>query len=131
MTIFKHTIGPVILATLWISISEFVRNEFLFKSYWTEHYASLGILFPSEPINGGVWGIWSMMLAILFYILSQKFNLVQTTFIGWVAAFVLMWLVIGNLNVLPYGLLIYAVPLSLLECFVAAWIISKTSRAKT
>jgi hypothetical protein len=37
--------------------------------------------------------------------------------------FAMMWIVIGNLAVLPYGLLIFAVPLSLLESFVSVWII--------
>ena len=36
-----------------------------------------------------------------------------------------MWVVIGNLGVLPYGLLLYALPLSLLEAFLAALIIKK------
>ena len=40
-------------------------------------------------------------------------------------AFVMMWVVIGNLDVLPYGILPYALPLSLLEVFGAAWIIRK------
>jgi hypothetical protein len=46
------------------------------------------------------------------------------------AGFVMMWLVIGNLGVLPYGLLFIAVPLSLLEAFLAAFIIVKLSDAK-
>jgi hypothetical protein len=52
----KKTFLPVLLATIWISISEFVRNEFLLKAYWTDHYESMGLVFPSEPINGAVLG---------------------------------------------------------------------------
>jgi hypothetical protein len=33
--------------------------------------------------------------------------------------------VAGNLGFLPFGLLVYAIPLSLLESFVAAYIFSK------
>ncbi len=130
MTIFRHTIMPVILATLWISISEFVRNEYLLKSYWIQHYDGLGIPFPSEPINGAMWGIWSLAFAILIYLISRKFDLLQTTLITWLAAFVMMWMVIGNLSVLPYGILPMAIPLSLFEAFLASWIIRKTSVAK-
>ena len=130
MTIFRHTIMPVILATLWISISEFVRNEYLLKSYWIQHYDGLGIPFPSEPINGAMWGIWSLAMAILIYLISRKFDLLQTTLIVWLAAFVMMWMVIGNLSVLPYGILPMAIPLSLFEAFLASWIIRKTSVAK-
>lgn len=124
---FKKTIFPVLLATIWISISEFVRNEFLVKSYWIEHYKELGLVFPSEPSNGVVWGIWSLLFAISIIIIAKKFSLVQTFMLSWFVGFVLMWVVIGNLSVLPIGLLSLAIPLSLLEVFVAALIIKKLS----
>ena len=123
MKFFKKTILPVLLAGIWISISEFVRNEFIVKSYWTEHYRDLGLIFPSEPLNGAVLGIWSLLFAIAVFIIAKKFTLIQTTILSWFVAFVMMWVVIANLAVLPYGLLWYAVPLSFLESFVAALII--------
>jgi len=125
MKTLKNTILPVILATLWISISEFGRNEFLLKNYWTEHYQNLGLVFPSEPINGAVWGLWSLCFAIAIFIIAKKFSLVQTTFLSWFVGFVLMWISSGNMGVLPFGLLIYAVPLSLLEAFLASYIVKK------
>jgi len=127
MKFFTKTILPILAATVWISISEFVRNEFIVKSFWTNHYNKLGLVFPSEPINGAVWGIWSLLFAIAIFILSTKFTLVQTTLFSWYMGFVLMWFVIGNMGVLPYGLLLYAIPLSLLEAFVASLIIKKLS----
>lgn len=123
MKTLRYTILPILLAAIWISISEFARNELLFKSYWTEHYTQFGMVFPSEPVNGAVWGIWSLLFAIFIYFISKKFNLWQTTFLSWFAAFVLMWFVIGNMGVLPYGLLYFAVPLSLLEAFLASLIV--------
>jgi hypothetical protein len=127
MKSLKHTILPIFLATIWISVSEFVRNEFLVKSYWTKHYQDLGLTFPSEPINGAIWGIWSLMFAIVIYILAKKFTLLHTTILAWFMGFVMMWVVIGNLGVLPYRLLLYAIPLSVLESFIASWIIKKLS----
>ena len=120
---FNKTIAPIILATIWISISEFARNEFLVKSYWTKHYQNLGLTFPSEPINGAIWGIWSLLFAIAIFIIAKKFTLIQTTFIGWFVAIAMMWIALGNLGVLPYGLLFYAIPLSILESFIATLII--------
>jgi hypothetical protein len=122
----KKTLLPILLATIWIGISEFVRNEFLL-SYWTGHYENLGLVFPTEPINGAVWGIWSLCLAIAIFIIAKKFTLTQTTLLSWFVGFVLMWLVIGNMGVLPYGILPFAVPLSLLEAFLASFIIKKFS----
>lgn len=121
----KKTILPVLLATIWISLSEFVRNEFLLKQFWTKHYESLGLVFPSEPVNGAVWGIWSLFLAIAIFIVSKKFGLWQTIALMWFVGFVLMWLVVGNLGVLPVNILIYAVPLSILEVGIAVFIIRK------
>jgi hypothetical protein len=127
MELLKKTVLPIFLATIWISISEFVRNEFLIKSFWTKHYQDLGLSFPAEPINGAVWGIWSLLFACLIFIVAKKFSLLQTTFLAWLVGFVMMWVVIGNLGVLPYGLLAYAIPLSIFESYIASFIVKKSS----
>jgi hypothetical protein len=123
----RKTFIPLLLATLWISISEFVRNEFLLKSFWTEHYGKMGLTFPAEPVNGATWGVWSLLFAVTVYILSKKYSLVHTALISWFVGFVLMWVVIGNLGVLPYRMLFVAIPLSLLEAFIAALIVKRLS----
>jgi len=128
MQTLKKTILPIVLATIWISLSEFVRNEFLLKSYWTDHYQKLGLVFPSEPVNGAVWGIWSLCFAIGISILSQKFSWIQTTFLSWFFGFVFMWLVLGNMGVLPFEIVPFAIPLSLLESFIAAFILKKADQ---
>ena len=113
----------VLAATVWISISEFVRNELLFKAYWVDHFAGLGLTFPDAPVNGVLWGVWSLLFALFIFLLARKFSLAATTGIAWLAGFVLMWVALGNLGVLPFGLLVFAVPLSLLEAVLAAWIV--------
>jgi hypothetical protein len=123
----KKTVLPILLATIWISISEFIRNTFLVHNYWTEHYRNLGLTFPEMPINGAIWGIWSLFFAIGIFIISQRFSLLQTTLLSWFVGFVLMWLVIGNMGILPLGILPLAIPLSLLEAFIATLIIKKLS----
>ncbi len=123
----KKTILPILLSTLWISVSEFTRNEFLLKNIWVEHFQNLGLIFPSEPINGAVWGIWSLTFAVLLFVISRKFNFIETTIIGWFIGFVMMWLVIGNLMVLPFGILYAAIPLSILEVIIVVLIIRKLS----
>lgn len=127
MPLLKKIILPVLLATVWISISEFVRNEFILKHYWIEHYQDLGLTFPSEPINGAVWGIWSLCYAVSIFIVAKKFTLVETFLLSWFIGFVLMWLVIGNMGVLPMNILYFAIPLSLLEAFLASLIVKKLS----
>ena len=121
----KKTLLSILLASIWISVSEFVRNTFILHEYWTEHYEKLGLTFPEQPVNGAVWGIWSLCFSIAIYVISRKFSLLHTTLLSWFVGFVFMWLVIGNLGVLPFSILFIAVPLSLLEAFVASLIIKK------
>jgi hypothetical protein len=45
-------------------------------------------------------GIWSFLMAVIIVYLVGKSRLVETIIITWIMAFVMMWLVIGNLNVL-------------------------------
>jgi predicted neutral ceramidase superfamily lipid hydrolase len=123
---FRNIIA-VILTGIWVNASEFFRNEVLLKTYWIDHYRSLGMTFPSEPLNGMIWVAWGFLFAIAIYLISRKFNLIQTTLISWFMAFVLMWVVTWNLNVLPSAILIYAVPLSLLEAFIGSYICIKMS----
>jgi predicted neutral ceramidase superfamily lipid hydrolase len=117
----------VIFTGFWVNASEFFRNEVLLKTYWVDHYQSLGITFPSEPQNGLIWVAWGFLFAIAIYFISRKFNLIQTTLISWFMAFVLMWVVTWNLNILPSAILMYAVPLSLLEAFIGSYICRKMS----
>ena len=123
---FRNIIA-VILTGIWVNVSEFFRNEVLLKTYWINHYRSLGMTFPSEPLNGMIWVAWGFLFAIAIYIISRKFDLIKTTLISWFMAFVLMWIVTWNLNVLPSAILIYAVPLSLLEAFIGSYICIKMS----
>lgn len=92
-----------------------------------EHYEYIGLVFPSDPNNGAVWGLWSLCFAIVIFIIAKKFTLFQTTLLSWFAGFVLMWLVIGNMSVLPFGILPFAIPLSFLEVFLASLIIKRLS----
>ena len=104
-------------ATVWISLSEFVRNQFLVQSYWVKHYETLGLSFPSSPANGAVWAVWSLCFAIVIFALS------------WAVGFLMMWLVIGNLGVLPFGILPYAIPLSVLEAAIATLLVKRLGSA--
>ena len=115
----------VLLSCVWINAFEFLRNELFLKNVWLAHYQSLGLVFPSAPVNGAVWGLWGLVFAGAIYAVSRQFSLLKGTFLCWSMGFVLMWLVIGNLNVLPMSVLPYAVPLSLLETGVAFWLCTR------
>lgn len=110
---------------MWIATNEFVRNQLVLLDHWTGHYAGLGITFPGDPLNGAVWGIWSLCFAVAICVMARRFSLLETTALAWLAGFVLMWLVVGNLGVLPFSVLPVAIPWSMVEAFGAAWIVKK------
>jgi len=115
----------VTIAGFWITFSEFLRNEILFKSYWIDHYRLLGLKFETTPVNGILWMVWSFLLAYLIYKLLQKYSLRETIILSWIPAFLMMWITIYNLQVLPVSLLLIAVPLSVLEIYVSVLILVK------
>lgn len=115
----------ILVTSFWISASEFFRNQILLNEQWTSHFDSLGIYFPQATINGMLWGIWSLAYALFIYLLARRMSFKETLFIAWFAGFVLMWLVIGNLSVLPIKILWLAIPLSILETYIATWITKK------
>jgi hypothetical protein len=112
---------------LWIAISEFARNQVLLKSAWEAHYQRMGQVFPAAPLNGAIWGLWSLCFAIAIFAIARTGSLVRATALAWFIGFVLMWLVIGNLGVLPFAILPLAIPLSLVEACGAVYIVRRLS----
>jgi len=62
------------------------------------------------------------------FAISRRFSLWRTTFIAWVLGYVMMWVVIWNLSVLPVGILPVAVPFSFVEALGATFICRKLAR---
>lgn len=117
----------ILAATVWISLNEFLRNQLVLIEHWTQHYAAMGLTFPGEPINGAVWGLWSLCFAVAIFVMARRFSLLETTALAWSVGFVLMWLVVGNLGMLPLSILPYAIPWSMVEAFGAVWIVKKVT----
>lgn len=115
----------VLAAGIWIGFSEFLRNELLFKHHWLGKYASLGLEFPSAPLNNALWGVWGFILAGCIVALIRRVSFRATAALIWTLGFLLMWIVTGNLDVLPLGLLPVAVPWSVAEVGVAVAVARK------
>ena len=124
----KRTIVTIFLTTAWIGFSEFVRNQLIFLSYWQSHYEKLGLTFPAGALNGAIWGMWSFIFAVCIFIISKKYSFKETALLAWVFGFVMMWVAIGNLGVLPYKILWAAVPLSIFEATIATLIVKERSQ---
>lgn len=112
----------VVVAGIWVGLCEFVRNQLVLVAQWQSHYKGMGLVFPSKPANGMMWMVWSFLMAGTTFAISRRFNLPQTTLIAWVMGYVMMWVVIWDLSVLPIGILPIAVPFSFVEALGAAFI---------
>lgn len=118
----NRTLPATLAAGAWINLSEFLRNEVLFKSRWVDHYDRLGLVFPSTALTNVLWVVWGFLAAALVVRIAARFSFTEAVLIGWGFTFALMWLVIGNLAVLPHELLPVAVPWSVVEVVGAVWI---------
>jgi membrane associated rhomboid family serine protease len=118
----KRFVLAALISGIWINLSEFLRNEFLFKQWWLEKYESLRLTFPSGPVNGALWVLWGFLFAASVVALRRRLSFLETTLLAWVMGFVLMWIVIGNMNVLPHKILLVAVPWSVAEVAIAVCI---------
>lgn len=121
----SRNVSAILAAGLWINASEFLRNEVILKGFWVAHYKTLGLTFPDSAVNGMLWIVWGFVCAITIFAISRRFALAGATALAWTIAFVMMWIVTFNLDVLPPALLAFAVPLSILEIFVATLICRK------
>jgi hypothetical protein len=128
----KPGVGRVVLAValsgVWVGLCEFVRNQVLLAGQWKAHYAAMGLSFPSQPVNGMMWMVWSFLAAGVAFVISRRFSLWPTTLIIWVAGYMMMWVVIWNLSVLPLGILPIAVPFSFVEALGAAFVCRRLAR---
>ena len=121
----KKAFLPVLLAGVWVNACEFIRNELLFKHYWVDHFAGMGLTFPSQPVNGAVGVVWGFSMAAFVWAISRRFCLRDTFLLSWFACFLMMWMVAWNLSVLPVALLWIAVPFSMAEVLGASVIVRK------
>lgn len=117
----KRFFLAVLAAGLWMNISEFIRNELLIKQVWISGFEEIGLSFPSAPINGAVWALWVFIFVAVLAWLTIRFNILMSTIISWVNGYVLLWIAMWNMGVLPSGLLWWAVPWSFVEVYIAAF----------
>ena len=121
----KNHVRAIILSGIWMNISEFVRNEWVLQDLWQEGFGAIGLSFPSAPVNGAIWGLWTFLFVSLLSLVCTRFTVLQSILISWCYGFVLLWLAMWNMAVLPVGILWLAVPWSLAEVSVAAYICQK------
>jgi hypothetical protein len=118
----KTAIWHIILISLWINISETLRWILFSQSHFMKHYQSLNLVLPLGPLVLLFWLIWGVLLSAMIYFISEKFSLLQSTFMIWIMAFLMFWLGLYNLDVLPVSILWLVIPLSFISVLVGVLI---------
>lgn len=121
----KKFLLAILAAGVWMNLNEFARNELVVKQIWIDGFAKTGLPYQSTPVTGIAWMLWAFIFIAILTWLVTKFSVLQSTLITWIVGFVLLWLGLWNLGVLPEGLLYVAAPWSFVEVYVSALICRK------
>lgn len=121
----------ILAAAVWLSLLEFLRDQYLVQSYRIEQNQLHGSMYREEPLMGSAAGIWSLFLAIYIFLVTRKLGNWYATIAAFSGCLLLMWVINGDLRVMPVRLILFAIPLILLESFIAVWIIRRISPANT
>ena len=119
---YLKTIWQIFLVSIWINIFETLRWMLFAKPEIDMHFKAANIVLPNEPINNFLWLIWGIIIAVMIFIVSKKFKVLQTTFIVWITVYVMNWIALWNMAVLPINILWLAVSLTFINVLVGALI---------
>jgi len=119
---YKTAIWHIIIISLWINIAETLRWILFSQSHFMEHYQRLNLVLPFGPIVLILWLLWGILLSVVIYTISKKYTLLQTVGIIWIMAYLMVWIALYNLNVLPVSMLWLVIPLSFINIIIGTLI---------
>ena len=122
---YQKAIWQILLVSIWINIFETLRWMLFAKPDIDIHFKAANLVLPDEPVNNLLWVIWGIIIAVMIYIVSKKFKVIQTTFIVCITVYVMHWIALWNFAVLPINILLLAVPLTFINVLVGALICSR------
>jgi hypothetical protein len=125
MANFKKAIWQILIVSLWINIFESLRWILFAKPDIDMHFKAANLVLPNGPINNILWLVWGIIIAVMIFIISKKYKVLQTTFIVWVTVYVMLWIALWNFAVLPIKILLLAVPLTFINVLVGALICNR------
>jgi hypothetical protein len=119
---YQKAIWQILLVSIWINIFETLRWMLFAKPEIDMHFQAVNLVLPNEPINNLLWLIWGIIIAVMIFIVSKKFKVLQTTFIVWITVYVMHWIALWNMAVLPINILWLAVPLTFINVLIGVLI---------
>ena len=122
MKYYKKTVWQIFVVSIWINIFETLRWILFAKPDIDIHFKAANLVLPNEPINNILWLIWGIIIAVMIFIISKKFKVLPTTFMVWITVYIMHWIALWNMAVLPINILWLAVPLTFINVLVGALI---------
>lgn len=75
----SRVVLAILAAGIWMNLSEFVRNELLVRELWINGFSAIGLSFPSDPVNGAVWGVWTFIFVTVLVLLTRTLGVIRST----------------------------------------------------
>ena len=119
---YKKALWQVIILSIWINLAETIRWIAFAKPYFVSHYQNMNIEPPSGPLYLIIWFVWGILLALLIYIISQKFSYVKTTIIIWLSVYSGIWIMLFNLRLVTFPILLAIAAFCFIEIFIGTLI---------
>ena len=119
---YRKAIWQVIILSIWINLAETIRWMAFTKPYFVSHYQNMNIEPPGGPLYLIIWFVWGVLLALLIYLISQKFSYVKTTFIIWLSVFSGIWIMLFNLRLVTLPVLLAIAAFCFIEIFIGTLI---------
>jgi len=119
---YKKAIWQVIILSIWINLAETIRWIAFAKPYFVKHTQNMNIEQPSGPLYLLIWFVWGILVALLIYIISQKFSYLRTTVIIWFSVFSGVWIMLINLRIVTIPILLVIAAFCFIEIFIGTLI---------
>jgi hypothetical protein len=119
---YRKAIWQVIILSIWINLAETIRWMAFTKPYFVSHYQNMNIEPPGGPLYLIIWFVWGVLLALLIYLISQKFSYVKATFIIWLSVFSGIWIMLFNLRLVTLPVLLAIAAFCFIEIFIGTLI---------
>ena len=119
---YEKAIWQVIILSIWINVAETIRWIAFAKPYFASHYQNMNIEPPSGPLYLIIWSVWGVLLALLIYIISQKYSFVKATFIIWLSVYSGIWIMLFNLSLVTFPILLEIAAFCFIEILIGTLI---------
>ena len=127
----KKFIVATLITSIWINASEVFRYFVFIRPRVRDFFDYKNGIAEIDVSIFTIWGLWDTLLTAVLvfavwlctqvYMQAKKVILISGTFI-WASVFIIFWVATANMGLSEWSILFIALPLSLFEMLIGAWI---------